>query len=186
MHRRAGPVPRHAWGHRTLARACPSRYGAGGAISNAFARDRPSRYGSGNPYCIVGRGLSPAMPGAINVREGLSLALRGRRCYFQRVREGQALALRQRKPLLYRRAGPVPRHAWGHKRSRGPVPRATGPEVLFPTRSRGTGPRATGPEALFTTRTRRCYSRFGTNLSRGISLINNSLSGKLETLDKED
>ena len=51
-----GPVPRHAWVHRTLARDRPSRYGLGGTLG--------SRAGLGFP----------------NDREGQALALRNRRC----------------------------------------------------------------------------------------------------------
>ena len=86
-----------------------------------FARDRPSRYGLKMVFFVdeCSRGTGPRATGS------------GRRTLSHTVGRG-----------------PVPRHAWGVERSRGPGPRAMGrrdlPVSMAFRCSRGTGPRDTG------------------------------------------
>ena len=163
-----GPVPRHAWDYRTI------------------ARDRPSRYGNGNPYlqhvregqALALRNWKPLF--TPNAREGQALALRNRKPLFTpNAREGQALALRNQEPLMHRRAGACPPPCLGLPNVReGQALALRKRKPLFTTRSRGTGPRATAWAAVL-------LAVWHKHLRR-IFLINKSLFGKIETLDKEE
>ena len=105
-----GPVPRHVWGHRSV------------------AGDRPPRYSNLGVF-IVGRGPEGGWPpcqspGARNEQDRSRICRICRICKICKMLRRPRSVGRER-PLSPVRAQASPNYRWVGERARGPVPRAT-------------------------------------------------------------